>query len=113
MRQVATGDPPVQPRKQDPFAVPARRAPVVRPPLGFVALVQAARVVGRLVRFLFRHPIAVLAVIVGILVWRETGWPVLAAVAATAVFGLGDLVVVVPGLVRPVHRCPFSWPVAG
>jgi len=88
MRKVVTGDQLVQLRNHDPFAVPAWRAPVYRTPLGFVALVQAARVVGRLVRFLFRHPIAVLAVIVGILVWRETGWPVLAAVAATAVLAL-------------------------
>lgn len=83
MRKVVTGDQLAQLRNHDPFAIPAWRAPVYRTPLGFVVFVQAARLLGRLIRFLFRHPVAVLAVIVGVLLWRVLGWTGLAALAAS------------------------------
>jgi S-DNA-T family DNA segregation ATPase FtsK/SpoIIIE len=75
MRKVVTGDRVAQLRNPDPFAVPAWRSPVYRTPFAFVVLVQAARMVGRLIRCLARHPIAVLAVSAGVLLWRVLGWP--------------------------------------
>jgi S-DNA-T family DNA segregation ATPase FtsK/SpoIIIE len=75
MRKVVTGDRVAQLRNPDPFAVPAWRSPVYRTPFGFVVLVQAARLLGRLIRFLARHPIAVVAVSAGVLLWRVLGWP--------------------------------------
>src|SRR5262245_31465554 len=74
MRRVVTGDDIAQVRNPDPFAVPAWRSPVYRTPLAIVAIVHTARLLARLVRFLFRHPVLVLAVIVGALLWRLTGW---------------------------------------
>ena len=74
MRRVVTGDQIAQLRNPDPFAVPAWRSPVYRTPLWIVAIVHIVRMIVWLVRFLFRHPVLVLAVIVGVLMWRVTGW---------------------------------------
>jgi S-DNA-T family DNA segregation ATPase FtsK/SpoIIIE len=83
MRKVVTGDQLAQLRNHDPFAIPAWRAPIYRTPLGFVVFVQAARLLGRLVRLLVRHPIAVLVVILAGLLWRVIGWTGVAALAAS------------------------------
>jgi S-DNA-T family DNA segregation ATPase FtsK/SpoIIIE len=88
MRKVVTGDQLAQLRNHDPFAVPVWRAPVYRTPLWCVVFVQAARLLGRLIRFLFRHPVMVLAVIVGVLLWRVLGWTGLATLAASTVLVL-------------------------
>jgi len=85
MRRVVTGDQVAQLRNRDPFAVPAWRSPVYRTPLGFVAIIQAARLTGRLIRFLARHPVAVMAVLIGAVLWRVIGWPSLAAVVLALV----------------------------
>ena len=74
MRRVVTGDDIAQVRNPDPFAVPAWRSPVYRTPLWIVAIVHTARLLYRLVRLLARHPVLVLAVIVGVLMWRVIGW---------------------------------------
>jgi DNA segregation ATPase FtsK/SpoIIIE, S-DNA-T family len=74
MRRVVTGDDIAQVRNPDPFAVPAWRSPVYRTPLWIVVIVHAARLLARLVRFGFRHPVLVLAVVVGVLMWRVIGW---------------------------------------
>ena len=74
MRRVVTGDDIAQVRNPDPFAVPAWRSPVYRTPLWIVAIVHFVRMIVWLVRFLFRHPVLVLAVIVGVLMWRVIGW---------------------------------------
>src|SRR6266480_2060709 len=74
MRRVVTGDQIAQLRKPDPFAVPAWRSPVYRTPLAIVAIVHFVRMIVWLVRFLFRHPVLVLAAIIGVLMWRVTGW---------------------------------------
>jgi DNA segregation ATPase FtsK/SpoIIIE, S-DNA-T family len=74
VRRVVTGDQIAQLRNPDPFAVPAWRSPVYRTPLAIVAIVHFMRMIAWLVRFLFRHPIGVLAAIVGLLMWRLTGW---------------------------------------
>jgi S-DNA-T family DNA segregation ATPase FtsK/SpoIIIE len=74
MRRVVTGDDIAQVRNPDPFAVPAWRSPVYRTPLWIVVIVHAARLLARLVRFGFRHPVLVLAVVVGVLMWLVIGW---------------------------------------
>ena len=74
MRRVVTGDDIAQVRNPDPFAVPAWRSPVYRTPLWIVAVVHFVRMIAWLVRFGFRHPVLVLAVIAGVLMWRVTGW---------------------------------------
>ena len=86
-RRVVTGDDIAQVRNPDPFAVPAWRSPVYRTPLAIVAIVHFVRMIVWLVRFGFRHPVLVLAVIVGVLMWRVTGWLdlVVLAVSITAV----------------------------
>src|SRR5262245_29113536 len=83
MRRVVTGDDIAQVRNPDPFAVPAWRSPVYRTPLWIVAIVHAARLLYRLVRLLARHPVVVLAVIAGVLMWRVIGWPGLAVLAVS------------------------------
>jgi S-DNA-T family DNA segregation ATPase FtsK/SpoIIIE len=88
MRKVVTGDRVAQLRNPDPFAVPAWRSPVYRTPFGFVILVQAARLLWRLLCFLVRHPIPALAVIAGVLLWRVLGWPGVAAVVVSPVLVL-------------------------
>jgi S-DNA-T family DNA segregation ATPase FtsK/SpoIIIE len=74
MRRIVTGDQIAQLRNPDPFAAPAWRSPVYRTPLAIVAIVHFVRLLARLVRFLFRHPIGVLAAVVGVLMWRVIGW---------------------------------------
>lgn len=74
MRRVVTGEEIAQLRNPDPFAVPAWRSPVYRTPLWIVAIVHAVRLLARLVRFAFRHPVLVLAVVIGVLMWRVIGW---------------------------------------
>jgi S-DNA-T family DNA segregation ATPase FtsK/SpoIIIE len=74
MRRVAVGDELAQLANRDPFSVPSWRSPVFRTPLGIVAVVQAVRLLVRLIRFLVRHPIAVTAVLVAVVVWRLIGW---------------------------------------
>jgi DNA segregation ATPase FtsK/SpoIIIE, S-DNA-T family len=71
---VVTGDQVAQLRNPDPFAVPAWRSPVYRTPFGLVVLVQAARLTWRLIGLLARHPVPVLAVLAGVLLWRVLGW---------------------------------------
>ena len=74
MRRVVTGEEIAQLRNPDPFAVPAWRSPVYRTPLAIVAIVHFVRMIAWLVRFGFRHPVLVLAVVAGVLMWRVTGW---------------------------------------
>jgi DNA segregation ATPase FtsK/SpoIIIE, S-DNA-T family len=90
MRRVVTGDDIAQVRNPDPFAVPAWRSPVYRTPLWIVAIVHFVRMLAWLVRFAFRHPVLVLAAVIGVLMWRVTGWLGLAflAVSIAAVLAL-------------------------
>jgi S-DNA-T family DNA segregation ATPase FtsK/SpoIIIE len=81
MRRVVTGEEIAQLRNPDPFAVPAWRSPIYRTPLWIVAIVHIARLIGRLIRFLFRHPLLVLVAIFGVLMWQVTSWPDLGALA--------------------------------
>jgi DNA segregation ATPase FtsK/SpoIIIE, S-DNA-T family len=90
MRRVVTGDQIAQLRNPDPFAVPAWRSPVYRTPLWIVAIVHFVRMIVWLVRFALRHPVTVLAVVIGVLMCRVTGWLglLVLAVTITAVLAL-------------------------
>jgi S-DNA-T family DNA segregation ATPase FtsK/SpoIIIE len=88
MRRVVTGDDIAQVRNPDPFAVPAWRSPVYRTPLWIVAIVHLARLLTRLLRFGFRHPILVSAAVVAVMMWRMIGWLSLAVLAASITLGL-------------------------
>ena len=83
MRRVVTGEEIAQLRNPDPFAVPAWRSPVYRTPLWIVAIVHFAWMIARLVRFGFRHPVLVLAVVIGVLMWQVIGWLGLVVLAVT------------------------------
>jgi S-DNA-T family DNA segregation ATPase FtsK/SpoIIIE len=78
MRRVVTGEEIAQLRNPDPFAVPAWRSPIYRTPGWIVAVVQLARLVWRLARFLARHPLADTTAAVLALVWVYFGWPAVA-----------------------------------
>jgi S-DNA-T family DNA segregation ATPase FtsK/SpoIIIE len=85
MRKVVTGSQVAQLRNPDPFAVPAWRSPVYRTPFLVVALVQAARLAWRAIRFVLRHPTGAAAAIGAVLAWQLIGWPVLAVLAVSVV----------------------------
>src|SRR5262252_7983389 len=106
MRKVVTGSQVAQLRNPDPFAVPAWRSPVYRTPFLIVAVVQAARLAWRLLRFVLRHPAAVACGIAAVLAWRLVGWPVLAAPDGEHRRNAGLVAVAVPGLVLPAGGCP-------
>jgi S-DNA-T family DNA segregation ATPase FtsK/SpoIIIE len=88
MRRVVTGDDIAQVRNPDPFAVPAWRSPVYRTPLWIVAIAHFVRMLVWLVRFLFRHPVLVLAAVIGVLMWRLTGWLGLVVLAVSIAVAL-------------------------
>jgi DNA segregation ATPase FtsK/SpoIIIE, S-DNA-T family len=88
MRRVVTGEEIAQLRNPDPFAVPAWRSPVYRTPLWIVAIVHTVRLLARLVRFGFRHPILVSAAVVGVLMWQVIGWLGLMVLAMSITVGL-------------------------
>jgi DNA segregation ATPase FtsK/SpoIIIE, S-DNA-T family len=83
MRRVVTGEEIAQLRNPDPFAVPAWRSPIYRTPLPIVAIVHFVRMIVWLVRFVFRHPVLVLAAVIGVLMWRVTAWLGLAVLAVS------------------------------
>ena len=57
MRSVVTGEQVAQIYNPDPFARPVFRAPVYRTPAGLILLAWLARLLVRLVRLIFRHPL--------------------------------------------------------
>jgi S-DNA-T family DNA segregation ATPase FtsK/SpoIIIE len=83
MRKVVTGDQVAQFYNRDPFAFPAWRAPVYRTPFAVFLIVQTARLLWRLARFVTRHTMAILAVLAGVLAWREVGTAGLIALVLT------------------------------
>jgi hypothetical protein len=88
MRRVLTGDQIAQLRNPGPFAVPSRRFPVYRTRLWIVAVVQLARIIGCVIRFLARHPVLGLAVIAGVCTWRVADWLCPAVLAVSIGMGL-------------------------
>jgi S-DNA-T family DNA segregation ATPase FtsK/SpoIIIE len=88
MRKVVTGDQVAQLYNPDPFAIPAWRAPIYRTPFIFVAIIQAARMLGRLVRFVFRRLAEIAAVALVLVGWRLIGSVGLLALAVAAAVAL-------------------------
>src|SRR5690348_10642865 len=84
MRKVVTGDQVAQIYNRDPFAVPAWRSPVFRTPFALVLIVQAARLLWRLARFVTRHIVAILALLAWVVAGREIGMTGLVAPVLTA-----------------------------
>jgi DNA segregation ATPase FtsK/SpoIIIE, S-DNA-T family len=82
MRKVVTGEQVAQIYNPDPFSRPVFRAPVYRTPTGIILLVQLARLLARLIRLAFRHPIAAGTLALLVFLWLNIGWiGVLALVA--------------------------------
>jgi S-DNA-T family DNA segregation ATPase FtsK/SpoIIIE len=69
------GEQLAQVNNPDPFAPPVWRSPVYHTPGWIIAAVQIARSLWAIARFLARHPIADLIVLVLVAGWRLTGWP--------------------------------------
>jgi S-DNA-T family DNA segregation ATPase FtsK/SpoIIIE len=85
MRRVITGEQVAQIYNPDPFARPVWRAPVYQTPAGIILLAWLVKLIIRLARLVFRHPVA--AVVVGVLgfMWVSLGWPGSAALVTCAV----------------------------
>jgi DNA segregation ATPase FtsK/SpoIIIE, S-DNA-T family len=74
----------------DPFAPPVWRSPIYHTPGWVITIVQLARFLIALVRFLARHPLLDLAVAVLAYSWSLAGWPgpvVVTAAAAAVLMG--------------------------
>jgi S-DNA-T family DNA segregation ATPase FtsK/SpoIIIE len=74
-RRPAAGQQLAQVDNPDPFAPPVWRSPVYQTPYAMIWVVQLARLIGRLIWFIIRHP--VLDAVCGILLltWVNLGWP--------------------------------------
>jgi S-DNA-T family DNA segregation ATPase FtsK/SpoIIIE len=74
----------------DPFAPPVWRSPIYHTPGWVIAIVQLARVIIAVVKFLARHPLLDLVLAVEVLAWRLAGWPgplVLTSTVTAALIG--------------------------
>ena len=97
MRKVVTGEQVARLSNPDPFALPVWRAPVYRTPAGVVIAVQLARLLGRLVRLAWRHPVAAGILAVAAVIWLKLGWVVLVAL--------------VVAVIAMLVICRWFWPV--
>ena len=73
MRKVVTGEELAQLYNPDPFAMPRWRAPVYRTPFGIILLVKFARLLGWIVRLIFRHPLAASVLALAAVTWVKLG----------------------------------------
>jgi DNA segregation ATPase FtsK/SpoIIIE, S-DNA-T family len=89
MRRVVTGEQVAQIYNPDPFARPVFRAPVYQTPAGLILLAWLARLVFRLARLAFRHPVTTMTLALLVFLWLTITWIGLAALAACAVLVLG------------------------
>jgi len=77
-----SGEQIVQVTNPDPFARPVLRSPVLHTPVWMIAIVQLARILWRVLRFMARHPLATLSGAGLFAAWRYLGWPGPAAITA-------------------------------
>jgi S-DNA-T family DNA segregation ATPase FtsK/SpoIIIE len=96
MRRVVTGEQVAQIYNPDPFARPVFRAPVYQTPAGIILLAWLARLLFRLARLAFRHPVTTMTLALLAFLWFTITWIGIAALAAWAV------------LVLVIWRC--YWP---
>ena len=113
MRRVVTGEELAQLYNPDPFAMPRWRAPVYRTPFGIILAVKFAKLLGWIVRLIFRHPLAASVLALTAVIWVKLGWVTLVALVLAVVVMLAGLAVVLAGLVLPVGRPPGPRQVAG
>ena len=88
MRRVVTGEQVAQIYNPDPFARPVFRAPVYRTPAGIILIAWIVRGMARLLRLVFRHPVAALLVAVLAFMWVSIGRIGSALIAGWAVLVL-------------------------
>jgi DNA segregation ATPase FtsK/SpoIIIE, S-DNA-T family len=88
MRRVVTGEQVAQIYNPDPFARPVFRAPVYRTPAGIILLAWLARLLFRLARLAFRHPVTTAAVALLAFLWFTITWVGITAMLACAVLVL-------------------------
>jgi DNA segregation ATPase FtsK/SpoIIIE, S-DNA-T family len=74
-KNAVAGEQLAQVNNPDPFAPPVWRSPVHRTPEGVILLVQLARLLWRLVWFVFTHPVTDAAVALVVFDWLRLGWP--------------------------------------
>ena len=67
-------------------------------------MVQLGRLIAWLIRLVFRHPLADLAITITGVVWLQAGWLTVAGLAAGFIAALAVVAVAVAGVVRPVRR---------
>jgi hypothetical protein len=96
MRKVITGEQVAQIYNPDPFARPIWRAPVYQTPAGLILLAWLVKLIARLLRVVFRHPVAAGVLALLAFLWVSIGWP-----GMTAIIGCAVLVLV-------IWRC--CWP---
>ena len=113
MRKVVTGEELAQIYNPDPFAMPRWRAPVYRTPFGIILAAKFVKLLGWIVRMLFRHPLAasVLAAGHGDLARPGLGHP--GGPGPGRRRHAGRVAVVLAGVVLPVGRPPGAGQVAG
>ena len=79
MRRVVTGEQVAQIYNPDPFARPVFRAPVYQTPAGFLLIAWLVRLIIWIIRLIFRHPVAALALAVLVFMWVTVTWVGVAA----------------------------------
>ena len=85
MRRVVTGEELAQLYNPDPFAMPRWRAPVYRTPFGIILLVKFARLLGWIVRLIFRHPLAASVLALAAVTWVKLGRVTLVALVLAVI----------------------------
>ncbi len=70
-----SGDQLAQVNNPDPFAVPVWRSPVMHTPGWIIAIVQLARLLRALVKFVIRHPLVDFTAADLAVTYAELGWP--------------------------------------
>jgi S-DNA-T family DNA segregation ATPase FtsK/SpoIIIE len=85
MRRIVTGEQLARLSNPDPFALPVWRAPVYRTPAWIVIIMQLARLLGRLVRLIARHPLAASVLALVTVIWVKLGWITLVALVLAVV----------------------------
>ena len=88
MRRVVTGEQVAQIYNPDPFARPVFRAPVYRTPAGLILIAWLVRLIVRLLRLVFRHPVPAVAAAVLAFLWVSIGWIGVTLLAVWAVLVL-------------------------
>jgi DNA segregation ATPase FtsK/SpoIIIE, S-DNA-T family len=97
----------------DPFAPAVWRSPVHRTPEPVIWLVQLVRLLWRIAWFVIRHPLLDIVTGIVLLVWINTGWPGVVALAGVVAAALVGLRIGRPDwftqFVTTPARCRWRW----